>query len=66
MTWREGLPVTLINDLRHVCDIRWSELQLGLLMNRQMPQAWTSTESDYWETKNAIMIDTKDYKLPWE
>lgn len=64
--WQERSRATLINDTRHICDVRWSELQLGLCMGRAMPPSWECTEANLWENKNAIMIETKDYKLPWE
>lgn len=58
--------MTLINDLRHICDVRWSELQLSGLMGRQMPPSWECSETQLWEVKNEIMVGTKDLKLPWE
>lgn len=63
--WRQACPTREL-DARHICDRRFADLQLGMILGRAFPQFWTHTDSEYWDTMNGLIIEAKGIRLPWQ
>lgn len=65
MAWETRRTVTLA-ERRDICDRRFADLQLGMILGRQFPQWWLEPEAERWDTLNGLIIQCRDVRLPWE
>lgn len=63
--WRQTCPTRELEN-RDVCTRLFEDYQLGMILGRAFPQAWTYNEAEYWDTMNGLLIEaTKRGRLPW-